>query len=377
VVICFDSTKETKEKLDRLLKTSGCADYGEAISLAVDNALMLQKEVESDGSIVMEAVSTDHKKDLSQQRKAENETEKDPLEKPRNGKGRNEAKNVPSIFRMLRQTDSLHVADLPSDMWMGRQEIPLDRWIFGQYNKILPAKASCRALAALADSNDQEISFDDAIQHISEAAVELGDFLKGHDESNELKRGSALATAFPTSGDGQEKSRRRYANQFVAGTNKHGQLTGLLFDLKLINHADKAKSRLMLTQPGWEFAKLQNPVLDRAQEEPTQKFNEREQRLLLNHISLSVPMEDYAYRTILGIVSDGIDTPSEIDAELRDRAPISESKKGELSDSFLSSQRSGAVSRMEDLGLVDRVRNGIRISYAITEMGQQYPPSDN
>lgn len=378
VIICFDSTRETKEKLDRLLQTGEYADYGEAISFAVDNALMLQEEVQRSGSVVIEASSTDDVSNSPLRRNPGDKSKQDFSEEESQSTGEHEeSENIPGVFRRPQPSNSLPLADLPSDMWMSGQEIPLDRWVFGQYNKLLPAKASCRALAALADSDVRGVALDDAKQYISEAAVKLGDFLEEHDESNGLKRDNALATAFPTSGNGQEKSRRRYANQFVAKTNKHDQLMGLLFDLKLINRADKKEFCLLLTRPGWEFARMQNPILDGLQEKPTQKFSDSERRFLLDHISHSVPVEDYAYRTILDIISEGINAPSEIDAALRDRISISKAKKGQLTDSFLSSQRSGAASRMEDLGLIERVRNGIRISYAITELGQQYPPSEN
>ncbi|MCZ6776657.1 MAG: hypothetical protein O7D34_09400, partial [Ignavibacteria bacterium] len=80
--------------------------------------------------------------------------------------------------------------------------------------------------------------------------------------------------------------------------------------------------------------------------------------------------EDFAYRSILKAILDGADTPKGIDAALQEQ--VSEGKKSNLSGSFLSSQRSSAISRMEDLGLVERVRNGIHISYAITEFGERY-----
>jgi hypothetical protein len=48
---------------------------------------------------------------------------------------------------------------------------------------------------------------------------------------------------------------------------------------------------------------------------------------------------------------------------------LSEDRAGDLSQSFLASQRSGAVSRMSDLGLIERRREGVRVFYAATEDG--------
>jgi hypothetical protein len=47
-------------------------------------------------------------------------------------------------------------------------------------------------------------------------------------------------------------------------------------------------------------------------------------------------------------------------------------KKDGVSDSFVTTQRSGLMSRMADLALVTRARDGVRVSYVITESGSSY-----
>jgi len=81
-------------------------------------------------------------------------------------------------------------------------------------------------------------------------------------------------------------------------------------------------------------------------------------------------VEDYTYRTILAEVNRGHDSPDELDAALRSLVLSGDADK--YTDSFLSSQRSGAVSRMADLGLVTRVRKGVRVEYRVTERGLAY-----
>jgi hypothetical protein len=51
---------------------------------------------------------------------------------------------------------------------------------------------------------------------------------------------------------------------------------------------------------------------------------------------------------------------------------MSSDKEKTLSESFLASQRSGAISRMEDLRLVLRVRDGVRVFYDVTDIGERY-----
>src|ERR1043165_1562078 len=119
----------------------------------------------------------------------------------------------------------------------------------------------------------------------------------------------ALASAFPTSGDNSGKARSRYAKHFVAGVNKQGQVSGALIDFKLINYKPGKKPRLLLTEVGWEFALLPNPVLDEGCGPEGVKFSPAEVKLLLNHITINVRAEDFAYRTILRAIADGANTP--------------------------------------------------------------------
>jgi len=93
-------------------------------------------------------------------------------------------------------------------------------------------------------------------------------------------------------------------------------------------------------------------------------------QLLLRHITKNVPTEDYAYRTILVLIDEGINTPSQIDEVLKNRIPLSAGRN--LGQSFLSAQRSGTISRMTDLCLIDRERDGINMSYKITSSGKDY-----
>jgi hypothetical protein len=174
--------------------------------------------------------------------------------------------------------------------------------------------------------------------------------------------------AFPA-GD-EEKSLTRYANQFVASVNKFGQVSGLLIDLKLINCAKAKDVRLNLTSVGWQLAALRNPVLDTFPPAIPQKFSEEEITLLLGHIASVVPAEDFAYRTIIAGIMAGAVTPDQMDAHLQQFVAADRQEK--LSKSFLASQRSGAVSRMVDLGLLRRCREGVKVSYVVTDRGTQY-----
>ena len=162
----------------------------------------------------------------------------------------------------------------------------------------------------------------------------------------------------------------RYANHFVASVTKKGKVSGLLMDLKLINSTGGNKPRLKLTETGLSFAMLQNPILDGQSFETARKFTSAERTFLLNHISNSVPAEDFAYRVALAAIDAGAGTPDKLDDALQ--RYVSKDTGRASTESFLNTQRSGAVSRMVDLGLIARKRSGVRVSYVVTDAGKQY-----
>lgn len=356
-------------------------DYSEIISLAMDNLSVLQNELSSkgmltleseDGSISLQTLSeNDQVVEQNDEVQHSNKPDSKRTDLKPEALSTVDSAPIPSLF-LLDGIDEppTFLASPPADVWATKQEVPLERWIFGQYNKFLPAKVSCRALAHLIQDNPQGVWLEDTASEISQKALTIGGLLTRYDERNGTKRDDSLSTAFPSPNREVEKSRMRYANQFVASVTKKGKVSGLLMDLKLINHTGGNKPRLKLTEAGWDFAKLQNPILDSNPPETAQKFTADETNFLLDHISSSVPAEDFAYRAVLTAVDGGARTPGELDAALRKH--VSKAASQTLTESFLATQRSGAVSRMADLGLIIRKRGGVKVSYLTTGLGKQY-----
>ena len=368
MIICFACSPDTKRTLDSLLESGQYKDYSEAISLAIMNLAVIHEEVLKSGAVVF-AVDTETGRALHE--RAMPYAVRGPEGSLKESDSTAKSPAVPAVFSLDGLTDSTPpLGDLPDDVWAIGQEIPLDRWIFGQYNRLLPAKASCRGLARLLLGEPKGILLEEAARRIAEEATALGEFLTHNDKRNSITRDGLLSTAFPSTGENSDKSRSRYAHQFVASVNKQGQVSGLLIDLKLINYSTAKATRLLLTEVGWQFATMANPILDGFQETPTQKFSGPERDFLLSHISRSVPVEDFAYRAVLTAITEGHNTPDTMDEALLERVPRDTTRN--FSKSFLSSQRSGAISRMTDLALVARVRDGVRVSYTATDIGEEY-----
>jgi Arc/MetJ-type ribon-helix-helix transcriptional regulator len=375
MIICFDCPRQIKEALDALIESKQYKDYAEVISSAVSNLLALYEALEDKNSMMITEEDFDALAKLSVRAPSARNSKRVAV--------KHQVREImpskiliPGIFLRngIGELPST-LPDLPADIWAAGQEIPLDRWIFGQYNKLLPAKASCRALAHLLTNRPEGVPLEETAQTIAEEAAIFGDYLRAYDERHGIGRDAALSTAFPSTDENREKSCVRYASQFVASMNTRGQISGLLYDLKLINRADEKDARIALTEAGWRFALIPNPVLDSQQERPTQKFSQEEMNFLIDHIKRRVPAEDFAYRTILTAINQGADTPEKIDTALQLKYLPAETGRS-LSRAFLSSQRSGAISRMADLRLLTRVREDVRVSYKVIDIGKQYARSE-
>jgi Arc/MetJ-type ribon-helix-helix transcriptional regulator len=362
MVICVEIDAKTKEDLDKLVLQGGFQSYSEAIAVALKNQLLLQRQVGESKSVVIGAEQDGDR------------ISKAPTTGPRRLKseadGRSLPLEVPSLFA-LSTTPNLGLipSPIPDRDENNSISVTVDRWIFGQFNRLLPAKANCRGLAALYEGSNG-VPLSKAVAQIALEAGKLGDYLRAVDERYGLGRDDALATAFPVSGGDGDKARLRYGNQFVGSLNTQGELSGLLIDLKLINYEPGKDAKISLTAPGLDFARMPSPILDSKGASQKAKFNPEEVEFFLNHIRSHVRVEHAAYQTIITALSAGADTPERLDDAIAQYVPSRPEKP--FTKAFLSTQRSGAIARMCELGLVQRIRDGIRVRYVPTERGRMY-----
>ncbi len=257
-----------------------------------------------------------------------------------------------------------------SDIFHLDEEIPVDRWLFGQYNRILPVKVSMRALCSLAEQGKDALVLETVAPRIAEAAAQFGSCLQSLDRRFGIHRDESLATAFPDLGVEGQKGRVRFQNQFVGHTVK-GEQGGLLVGLKLaVIQVTKNKPHIFPTVAGWEFARLSNPLLDDPTPQMPIRFGEEEIAFLLQHVKDNVPVELFAYRVILSLITDGLRTPESLNQGLA--SYLSPGKTLRDEEDFVSTQRTGAIGRIADLGLVGRERQSTRISYLLTIAGRKF-----
>ena len=161
MIICINCTPDTKARMDSLLAGDNYSNYSELVAMAVESLWMLEREVSKKGGLVIGEYSL-RPVPLASSPPAERA-------KPPNPGGNATVPGVQtkSLKAAPKATMSapIHIPQLflsdgldslsatTSELSLNAhpdQAFTLDRWLFGQFNKLLPIKANCRALLRIA-----------------------------------------------------------------------------------------------------------------------------------------------------------------------------------------------------------------------------------
>jgi hypothetical protein len=361
MLLVFNATPEAKKALDQLLQTGQFRDASETICVALTNYQALMSAAPKEAPQEIEIDDPDSL--LQRANPPKPEMKPPPTSNP-------SVPEVPVEFSLrISSLDGLTLLPMPESRNAGVTDLPPSEWLFGQFNKPLAAKATCRALLNLLREKPIGIPVADASTRISSAACKLGDYLREVDRKLQTRREELFAAAFPSSEEHSAESRLRFGNQFVASL-RQDKLEGFPAALKLVA-TDSARTPLLsLTKAGAEFAILQNPVLDAPAGPGTKKFSEPEIKFLLAHILSCVPEETSAFFAILDAIQKEANTPESIDKYLRERFQLRTEKA--IKATFLTTQRTGVISRLADLGLISREKKGLRVTYLATKAGKEF-----
>jgi hypothetical protein len=373
MLICFDSTGEAKKALDALLETREFRDVSEAVCMALVNYEAMHRTIGKAGAVIGDVAPQPSVEAVARTEPARVA----PAGVPTSDAGLSSAgwKEALEAFN-LKTSSAEGIEVLPlAEGGKAAIDLPPKEWLFGQLNRLLPAKATCRALLNLQRENPKGVLVSDASSKIAFAVCRLGDFLRELDRRFNLAREVSLAAAFPSTEYHGAESRVRFGSQFV-GTLRQGQLTGLPAGMKLLGHDAAKDPRLLLTQAGAQFALLVNPILDAGETAGREKLSEVEIRFLLEHIKKQVPAEVSAYVAVIDGIKEKANTPEKLDEYLCQRFHLKvvtkadPKKSDEITKTFLSTQRTGTISRMADLNLVWREKQGLNVTYAVSHPGE-------
>jgi hypothetical protein len=143
--------------------------------------------------------------------------------------------------------------------------------LWGQYNRVFPAKIVVRRLANMVQEQNENssssgngvrwIELDHFQEEASQLARNYGLMIREYDQQKSRGRGEKVASGLPT-GDDPDKSKNRFETHFIGYSDRNNNLTGEPPHLHFINISDGDVSRIGITDAGLRFAELYNPLLD-------------------------------------------------------------------------------------------------------------------
>jgi hypothetical protein len=262
-----------------------------------------------------------------------------------------------NLLRMPAQEPKLSQLPLPENA---------NSILWGQYYRFLPVKVGVRVLLNMYTEHFPELR--DFTEKVTNVALPLRHQLAKLDRMDRRSFGELLSATFPTN---DEKSVNRFVNQYILHLRTSDMtLLGMMPELKLINVISDGKgiARIGLTNFGSQFALLQNPAIDLTKPE---SLSGEEIDFLLNHIADNLPAEFEHMTTAIKAMEDGKKTRGELNSVLKEYY-AKYHKGSEWSDTVVNTMRSGLFSRLNELGLVRREKNGKYIRYHITDVGKKY-----
>mgnify|MGYP001093531263 CR=1 FL=1 len=249
------------------------------------------------------------------------------------------------------KTVSLKNLERPSALW-------------GQYNRFFPVKIVTRVAANLAKEYSSDyVPLGELQERSAQIAREFGKIIERKDKQLGRKRGTIISAGLPIGRD-QDKAKSRFKNQFV-GNMVGNRIEGASPTLKFLDMMKDEKNSVLvgITDFGLRFASLSNPVIDL--EDYSAALSAEEVEFLLDHIASEVLGEAKLIRLILAGVKEGIATPEELNN--RFKVYYSDWKRNEV-----VMMRAGVVSRIGELGLLERRKDGVRVTYLLTDLGEKY-----
>jgi len=231
-------------------------------------------------------------------------------------------------------------------------------WIWGQVNRVFPLKCLVRAVLSIAAT---PVALEDLAAELAEPCRELGMFLLRIDEQKESRRDERLSVGFPT-GPRKDAALNRFLGLFLGEVRQDGRVSGALFSLGLMG-VDPS-GLVGLTSRGVHFAGLTNPLLDAGQ--VVDVLSDEERTAYVEQVLRFCPGEVTAFSMIASALREGRSSNSLIE-EVLAAGPGSH-----WTPAVVSTQRSGAMGRMLDLGLMLRKRHGRRVEFELTRAGSEF-----
>lgn len=234
--------------------------------------------------------------------------------------------------------------------------------LWGQYNRIFPIKVTLRTLANYIKYSGTNIDLESFQEDAANIAREIGKRLQTIDEKNNRYRDERFSTGFPIGSD-EYKAKSRFKMHFVGYLTKDNIIEGAPGSLGFvdISRDENGKITIGLTKEGLDFALMENPVLDG--ENFGAILSDAEKKYYINHVFNNAKAEANAMILILGSIKKGVDNPDLLNEKIRVH-------NNSWSDAVINTMKVGLISRLFELNLIEKQRQGLHVKYSLTPEGE-------
>jgi hypothetical protein len=253
----------------------------------------------------------------------------------------------------------------PSFLAGFRPGILKDRYLSGQYNRLFPLKIVMRVAANLLLNsegykmlNEEEggltytpLFLEDLRVESAKVAAYAKKRMEWLDSANGTEYGNWFSVALT---DGSKKQNERFMSQFVGSVRTPGQ--GLPFELGLLDIDD---GEVQLTELGLQFTVMENPLIDSKEIKDKSTLSLQERKMIVRAIQRNVPSEYTLMGELVDLIKEGKNTPKQIEQFLVEKYSKSQTEA--------SLQRTGVFARMQELGMVERIKEGRTVHYNLME----------
>jgi hypothetical protein len=342
-----DLTQKEAEEVRKFINAGKYETVAQFISTAIENQIHIENEGSEPLSSILSA-----RKDPNILSKSDFIIAKD-------------SRNITlvEIKSQPKTVDAPDFSELAASLYKTKED---NCWLWGQTNKVFPVKIGLRVLYAFIGT-EQWLDLEDYKEKAANIAAEYGTAIRKYEDKKNKIRDDRISAGLP---DEEEfKSKFRYKGHFLAHMRKDGKLDGAMPFLRFanLNKDEKGKIFIGLTEPGLNFARIENPVID--QNNFDKSFTEKEVDFYLNHILKNVKGEASAIKWVLHKLVSGVTNRREINKELKKE--FSHIWDG-ASDAVINTQRAGLMARMYELELIDKKKEGITVTYIISDSGRKF-----
>lgn len=232
-----------------------------------------------------------------------------------------------------------------------------DDRLWGQVNRLFPVKVLCRWIGTYGAVYGEWPRLKTVIDKIPPDAATLGSYLETLDHRADRSREEALSTGLPRLAN--PASSDRFASQCIARVTRAnrvhpGAAVQLLFCSLQGEH-------IVLTNPGFELARLENPILDTEIDSVERTLSLEECAFFVQHLRTAVICEWNDSMSVLDAIRDGHTSPTGLLSYVRRSFP------NEWSDMAYRTHVYGILARLSELKFLERTWRGRNVRYRLAE----------